>query len=66
MKDATYKSPATVIHYLINNVSKNGHLLLNTGPRPDGTIPEETKTIFEEMGLWLSVNSEAIYATNSS
>ncbi len=63
IEGAGYKSPASVIHYLIDNVSKNGHLLLNIGPKPDGTFPEEAKTIFKEMGEWLSPNGEAIYGT---
>jgi alpha-L-fucosidase len=44
-------------------VSKNGNLLLNIGPRPDGTIPDEVQTILREIGSWLKPNGEAIYAT---
>jgi alpha-L-fucosidase len=44
-------------------VSKNGCLLLNIGPRPDGTIPDEVQKILLEVGQWLTVNSEAIYGT---
>ena len=63
LKGATYKTPGALIHYLIDNVSKNGHLLLNVGPRPDGTIPEEVKRLLASIGRWLAVNGEAIYGT---
>ena len=44
-------------------VSKNGCLLLNVGPRADGTIPEKAKPILLGIGDWLRVNGEAIYST---
>ena len=49
--------------HLIDIVSKNGNLLLNIGPKSDGTIPEEAKSILQHMGAWLNVNGEAIYGT---
>jgi alpha-L-fucosidase len=52
-----------LIDDLIDIVSKNGCLLLNIGPRADGSIPEEAVTILEEIGAWLSVNGEAVYDT---
>lgn len=61
--DAQYKSPRTLVHYLIDNVSKNGYLLLNVGPTPQGEIPIEAQHILSEMGKWLEMNGEAIYGT---
>ena len=43
---------------------KNGNLLLNIGPRPDGTIPDDVRATLLEIGAWLDVNGEAIYGTH--
>lgn len=59
----TYKSPTTLIHLLADVVSKNGNLMLNIGPRADGTIPEAERDILLTIGRWLKVNGEAIYGT---
>jgi len=65
LHDAKYKTATSLVHYLIDNVSKNGLLLLNVGPKPNGEIPEEAKEILLEIGRWLRVNGEAIYGTTS-
>ena len=58
-----FRSADSLIDDLIDIVSKNGALLLNIGPRPDGTIPEEAQKILLDMGRWLAANGEAIYGT---
>jgi alpha-L-fucosidase len=58
-----YKTADSLIHDLIDIVSKNGCLLLNIGPRPDGTIPEPEERMLLEIGAWLAANGEAIYDT---
>lgn len=65
IKDDTFKSPEFVVHQLIDIISKNGNLLLNIGPRSDGTIPEEVQQVLLDVGAWLNVNGEAIYGTRS-
>ena len=59
----TYKSPEAVIHQLADVVSKNGNLLMNVGPRPDGTILEGAAKTLLAVGSWLKVNGDAIYGT---
>lgn len=59
----TYKTPDVVIHQLADVVSKNGNLLMNVGPKPDGTIPEAAAKTLLAVGAWLKVNGEAIYGT---
>ena len=58
-----FKSLDNLIDNLVDRVSKNGYLLLNVGPRPDGTIPDEARALLLGMGAWLKVNGEAIYGT---
>ena len=58
-----YKTVTAIIGDLVDVVSKNGALLLNIGPRPDGTIPEPERQMLLEIGEWLKINGEAIYGT---
>jgi|GEM_PF-870437 len=59
----TFKSPHTLISLLVDIVSKNGVLMLNFGPKADGTIPDECSVPLLEMGEWLKANGEAIFAS---
>ena len=64
MEDETdLKTANSLIDDLVDIVSKNGNLLLNVGPRADGSIPEKQQSILKEIGHWLRVNGEAIYST---
>jgi alpha-L-fucosidase len=63
VENRDYKTAEAVVGDLIDVVSKNGALLLNIGPRADGTIPEEEEAILLDIGRWLEVNGEAIYET---
>ena len=53
IENDTFKSPEFVVHQLVDIVSKNGNLLLNIGPRSDGTIPEEVQRVLLDVGAWL-------------
>ncbi len=61
IKDQEYKTAKSIIGDLIDIVSKNGALLLNIGPRPDGSIPEPEEELLRQIGAWLARNGEAIY-----
>lgn len=63
IRDNEYKNPVDIVCDLVDIVSKNGRLLLNIDPKPDGTIPEESENILKEIGRWLKVNREAIYGS---
>jgi len=63
VRNIGYKSPERLIHNLVDRVSKNGYLLLNVGPRADGSIPEPAQHCLREIGKWLAINGDAIYGT---
>lgn len=58
-------SSETLIRRLIENVSRNGNLMLNISPKSDGTIPQEQKEILLEIGAWLKINGDGIYGTRA-
>jgi len=62
-QDDEYRTPKSLVDDLIDIVSKNGNLMLNVGPRADGTIPEQAQAVLLGIGGWLKVNGEAIYGT---
>ncbi|MGB2266932.1 MAG: alpha-L-fucosidase, partial [Akkermansiaceae bacterium] len=58
-----YKSIESVLHEMIEVISRNGNFLINIGPRADGTIPEPQVERLRAMGDWLAINGEAIYGS---
>jgi alpha-L-fucosidase len=62
-EDETIK-PQELIELLVDIVSKNGNLLLDVGPKPDGTIPPIQMDRLEKLGAWMKQNGEAIYGTH--
>ncbi|HEV2672497.1 MAG TPA: alpha-L-fucosidase [Gemmatimonadales bacterium] len=65
LTDHHYKSVREVIHYLVRAAGAGANLLLNIGPRPDGTIPPEAEERLRAIGQWLSANGGAIYGTRA-
>lgn len=61
--DEVYRSGEEFISALVDIVSKNGNLLLNVGPRADGSIPEDCEKALRTLGAWLDTYGDAIYAT---
>lgn len=62
-KDNEYKNARQIICDLIDIVSKNGMLLLNVGPKSDGTLTDEETAVLKEIGEWMKLNGEGIYST---
>jgi len=58
-----FKKASDLIADFADVISKNGVLLLNVGPKPDGTITEEEKSVLRDIGKWLKVNGEAVYSS---
>lgn len=64
-KDTNYKTPKELITILSEITGNGGNLLLDIGPRADGTIPKEQVNILKEIGKWTFRNSEAVFNTLS-
>ena len=64
LKPADTMTTNQLVDYLVDVVSKNGNLLINIGPKADGTIPDYAVEVLRGVGEWLKVNGEAIYGTH--
>jgi alpha-L-fucosidase len=58
-----YKSARQIVHMLVDVVAKGGNYLLNVGPDPNGELPTAAVARLAEIGAWMKINDEAIYAT---
>lgn len=59
----SYMNSTTIVHYLVDMVSKNGNFLLDVGPMANGTIDATEVAHLKEAGMWIKANSEAIFNT---
>ncbi len=58
-----FRPVSWVIHMLVDNVSKNGNLLLNVVQRPDGSLDPEVEQMLEQLAAWTAIHGEAIYGS---
>lgn len=63
--DTTYKSEEFLIKYLVQTAAKGANLLLNIGPRPDGTLPDKSLARLKAIGAWMEKYGETIYGTTA-
>jgi alpha-L-fucosidase len=61
--ESDHMSLDALVDLFVDNVSKNANLLLNVGPKADGTIPEVQRELLRGLGEWLDVHGEGIYGT---
>ena len=62
-QDINYKTPQEVLDIFVDCINKGGNLLLDIGPKADGTIPAQQVHILKELGKWNNKHQEAVYGT---
>jgi alpha-L-fucosidase len=63
--DTAWKSPYEIITIFADVISNGGNLLLDIGPKEDGTIPQQQVTVLKELGAWNKKHSEAIFGSQA-
>ena len=61
--DTMWKTPYEIITIFVDAVSNGGNLLLDIGPKADGTIPAQQVNVLKELGTWNKKHAEAIFST---
>jgi alpha-L-fucosidase len=64
-KDVNYKSVKLLVRYFAETIGLGGNLLLDVGPREDGTIPQEQVERLEGLGAWIAKHADAVYGTRA-
>lgn len=64
-QDKNFKTPYMLLRTFVDCLSNGGNMLLDIGPREDGTIPQEEIDILKEFGRWITKHKEAIYETRA-
>ena len=59
--DDNWKSAKTIVRNLVTCAKGGGNYLLNIGPKPDGSVPEQSVNVLTEVGKWMSKNGPTIY-----
>jgi alpha-L-fucosidase len=62
-RDLNFKSTESIIQALVESAGRGANLLLNVGPRADGTIDHEVSQRLLEVGAWLKTYGETVYGT---
>ncbi|WP_219835712.1 alpha-L-fucosidase [Paenibacillus sp. R14(2021)] len=65
-QNGEWKTADTAVSVLSKAVSKGGNLLLGVGPKPDGTLPEESTPILSQIGEWMGASGDSIYDAEAS
>ena len=61
--DTHFKSTADVLRMLTQVATGAGNLLVGVGPQPDGQLPDASNVMLEELGQWMQVHGQALYAS---
>lgn len=61
--DTNWKTPSEIIHIFADAIGSGGNLLLDIGPKEDGTIPPQQVTVLKELGRWNKKHEEAIFGS---
>lgn len=63
--DKNYKPISQIVRTFVEVISNGGNLLLNIGPKPDGTIAKEQQERLESLGVWINKHREAVFETTA-
>lgn len=63
--DQNYKSPNMIVRTLVDCIAMGGNLLLDIGPRADGSVPDPQVAVLRELGRWTEKHAEAVYGTRA-